>query len=202
LVLDQFETPTAISPTFGSSRYPDASDDGTWANKTTAYQSLAFDYITDLGASEIAAVAGGDFQFGRTIAASERFYLLARSSGDAATLASVNTAGDPIGDYTLELPGDWGGNPNLPASEQFEQDIGNQGAKTRTQPATEIQGITFTLGDFEVATGDLSDAVGYEIADVASIDPVNTGIATPEPASLAMMGLGGLLLLPRRRRRS
>jgi hypothetical protein len=71
---------------------------------------------------------------------------------------------------------------------------------------TPLAGQTFDLFDFSNAFGEFdeirSQGVALDISDLGAVGAVSVVAAVPEPGALTIIGLGGIALLARRRRRS
>jgi hypothetical protein len=179
----------------GSERYFTVGDDP--GTSTAALSSLT---LTD-GVLNIDN--GVEFDFGVPVALDDILFiteLQTAGSGpsDDITIAPIDAAGDPIGTYsrTLNNIGADGGilrTADISRSVNTDPDDVLEGAR--------FYGSTFTLEVFVGnGTGDLSLAEGITVLDGQGTDVSAVGRVIPEPASLALLGLGGLGSLTRRRR--
>ncbi len=143
-------------------------------------------------------------QWGRTIGLNEVFiYMdLDRDSGfgrfDGITIAAVDSGGNVIGDYSRTI------SDNTSPNFLYEQNVERESGGTLTEQYSNM-GYSFTLGDLTGTTGDLSLATGIRVVNAGSGNPGNSDptmiaiVDVPEPASMALLGLGGALILRRRR---
>lgn len=125
------------------------------------------------------------------------FFLFEIGGNDDITLEPIDSAGDTIGDYSLTISSY--GSVDFTAARPNRSTGG-----VATNPAQTF-GVSFVISDFS-GTGDLSDFAGFaydglngsgagDDADLVLLG----GTVIPEPASLAGLGLLGLLTLRRRR---
>jgi len=147
---------------------------------------------------------GGDanFNFGRDILASEWIFITDletndTTSGQSAITIQLLDGSSVIGDLELEvITGDWGG-------ALFDELVERAGGSDLNVSQF---GVAFKLSDFTGTTGDASTADGIRIlggtGNQHGLDPSVVGLAVPEPASLALVGIGSLLILGGRRRHS
>ena len=139
--------------------------------------------------------AGTNFQYGRTLGLDEILFVIRDGAAVGnITLVAINASNQVIGNRSLSLTS---GQFNTLSKEVDLQRESGSNLNDR-----ERAGVSFTLDDFGGTTGDLSTATGFRITTGGSTwDVTAVGVVViPEPASLVLTAIGGLLLLPRRRR--
>ncbi len=153
-------------------------------------------YITD---GLLNTSVGVKFQFGNSIGLDDILFVFEADASprtpDDITLGVIGSSGQVIGDYTLTL-----------------SDIGGSGTTNRLYGTYTIDresgsnisgggvwGVAFTLAEFVGTTGDLSGATGLYLSVNTSGDLTAVGRVIPEPASLILFGLSGLIVLRRGR---
>lgn len=139
------------------------------------------------------------FQFGNSVGLNDILFVFEADASprtpDDITLGVIDVDGQAIGDYTLTL-NDIGGSGNtnrlygtFTIDRESGANISNGG----------IWGVAFTLSEFAGTTGDLADATGLYISTNINADVTAVGRVVPEPASLALISLSGLMMLRRGR---
>jgi hypothetical protein len=140
-------------------------------------------------------LAGSRFQFGRVITASDYIFISDLGTGDDVSLELVSAANVALG--TLSLTASQFGSGLLPSAGY--QAIYTTGVSYGNIAASVQSVVAFQLADFNI-TGDVSLATGIRLSTASGVDPSVVGLAAvPEP-SAALLGLGTIPLLPRRRR--
>lgn len=192
---------TLIAPTSVASTETRA-DDWVWKNDGTSEPAS---YTEVLGGNDIATGSLNDtftVQFGGALTDTSLIYVIVNSD-----IAAYNSgSGRPV-IYALDAAGN-----RIGGGTGFEIGTVSLGAMPELDALTEynrtggstlnrlLVGFAFTLADLEL-TGTGATGLEFASADGISptIDPNAIGIAVPEPGSLALLGLGGLLIVRRRR---
>lgn len=157
----------------------------------------------DYGTSVLNLEANTDLNFGRTLAATERVFLIkdglansSEASPDRLTLLALagNTV---IGDYSINLDdSDYGA--TLPLGVTLQREGGASDLVDRDRV-----GVSFLVSDLTGTTGDLSTLTGFRVSatgnEAGRYDLAAVGVVIPEPGSIALLGLGAACLLGRRR---
>ena len=135
---------------------------------------------------------GSFFNFSRDVASSDWIFITELNGDDEVTIKPTD-AGTAIGTWTLDIAAsDWG--------ELFDLNTDLNPGLQSPDPRT-IDGVAFQLSDFTGDTGPLTGVDGIEIDDANGLDAAAVGLAViPEPATLALLGLGGAMILAGRRR--
>lgn len=141
-----------------------------------------------------------DIDFGQSIGDRTIFWFSfggsTGSGDDGFTVQPIDAGGSTIGTYELSIvSSDYGGT----VAEIDSTDLSGDTDRTRL-----IAGVAFTLSDFTGSGGDLSTATGIrQVSGSNRPDTAEIGLAViPEPATVALVGLGGVILLSRRRSRA
>jgi hypothetical protein len=142
---------------------------------------------------------GSTFQFGNTIAATDRIFLWDLGTGDDVTLQLIDSTGGTIGNYQISLVAANFGASNLVPATNYDF-LRRDG--TSTGPlAFGLRAVSFQLSDFSGTTGDINLATGIKLqTGDFQLDPVMVGLAAvPEPSTYAMLiaGLGCFLVRAR-----
>jgi hypothetical protein len=139
------------------------------------------------------------FQFGQTIAATDRIFLWDLGTGDDVTFQLIDSSGAAIGNYQISLTAANFGTSNLVGNKVYDflrHDGTSPSPLTLTQRA-----VSFQLSDFTGTTGDINLATGIKLqTGDFQLDPVMVGLAAvPEPSTYAMLiaGLGCFLVRAR-----
>ncbi len=143
---------------------------------------------------------GGLVQWGRTIALDEVIvYMdLDRTRFDGIVIRAIDENNNVIGDFQRTISDD------LTPTILYEQNFTREDGPDVSNDSGNI-GYTFTLGDLIGTTGDLSLATGIRFEDASTGNSGNTDptliaiIAIPEPATMILLALGGLMMSRRRR---
>ncbi|MEM9882100.1 MAG: PEP-CTERM sorting domain-containing protein [Planctomycetota bacterium] len=158
----------------------------------------------DYGTGVLNLQAGTDLNFGRTLAADERVFLIkdgvansSEANPDRLTLLAL--AGDTlIGDFSINLDdNDYGATLSLGVTLRRESNPNNI-----LQDRARV-GVSFLISDLTGTTGDLSTLTGFRVSadgnEAGRYDLAAAGVVIPEPRAIALLGLGAACLLGRRR---
>ena len=116
---------------------------------------------------------------------------------DALMMLQIGGAGHTAGNYTIEVLHAWngGGISGLTVSGADSYNILQMGSVVNTGSDADLLAATgsHTLVDYTIA----SDAQSVRL-DWSGTPKINAWILTPEPTTIALLGLGGLALLRRK----
>jgi len=149
-----------------------------------------------------------DFEFGRNVLSNEYIFIAelegpqGQPTDQPQIVIKPLNGGSTIGDYLITIDSDDWGPTLLDISAARRASNGSLGNTL----SSSIFGVAFKVSDLIGTFGDLSQVDGIRIEYLVNpgttgyLDPSAVGLAlVPEPASVALMGLGGLMLLARRR---
>jgi len=172
---------------------PGGGDDNGWGTQTLADASQV-----GLGIDGVANPSQVDVGFGSDISGTNTLlFIIENIAGlDDITVQGL-LDGNLVGSELSIGTDDWGGvldlDQNRTGHQQYRLDLASG-----TPVTHDLGGVSFTLADLDATTID-----GLRISDGdSSIDPAIVGYVIPEPASLALVGLGSLLMVGGRRRRA
>jgi len=127
-------------------------------------------------------------------------FILEVTGNDKITVQGMS-GGSLVGTALTIESSDWGPDLDLDAgrAETQEANLFIQNDDRNNTTVQPIAGLSFLVSDLGVSSID-----GLQLLDdegSATFDPAVVGYVIPEPASLALVGLGVLSMLPRRRHR-
>jgi len=152
-------------------------------------------------------LSSGNFQLGGNFTASTRFFIVesapvSSALGDDVTVTLVNSANQQVGSFTLSLTaGDF--TPSAANNSSGALATLTYNAGVLAGQNSKLGGVSFSLADLGVTDiAAVALATGIRLSGgTSTLDPNVVGyFNAPEPASLSLFGVGGLMLLRRRRR--